>query len=113
MSVDLTVNTHAMLDALLSRWRAAPERDRPVHDGEAEHMRLAHGLLADTLVRYLPWLDAHDAALYERLQQARNADELSELFLRCFDLMVRVRGAAVAVLRAQELFRLLRPHITR
>lgn len=113
MSATVLANTHAMFDILLTRWSAADGSEAILSDQGAEHMRQARRLLKETLSRYLPWLDAADVALCERLLQARDADELSEQFFRCFDLMVRVRGTAVAVLRMHELFRLLQPHVTR
>ncbi len=113
MHVTALANTHAAFDALMSRWSALHDAHTSAGDHGVEHMRLARHLLDGTLSGYLPWMVPEDLALYQQLQQARDADELGALFFRCFDLMVRTRGMAVAVLRVHELFRLLQPHITR
>lgn len=113
MSAIAALNTNAIFDMLLSRWSALPETGVVPGQGDTEHMASARCLLVEALARYLPWLEPADLVLYERLLQARDADELSGMFFRCFDLLVRVRGVAVGVLRAHELFKLLQPHVTR
>lgn len=113
MTAALAVSTHAMFDILIARWCAAPGA-APVAPGTcAQHMVLARQKLQDALGSYLPWMSAADVLLYDRLLRAQDADELSDLYFRCFDLMVRTRGTAKAVLSMHELFRLLQPHITR
>lgn len=113
MFATTAVNTHAMFDVLLVHWRAVPGSHATAGECAGEHMARARSLLQDALMRYQPWMDANDIAQYERLLQARDADELGGQFFYCFDLMVRVRGTTVAARRMHELFWLLQPHVTR
>ena len=84
-----------------------------VPDDRATHMHEARHTLQATMGAYLPWMQPPDAALYIDLLRAPDADALSGQFFRCFDLMVRTRGTAIAVLRMHELYRLLQPHVAR
>lgn len=106
-------DNQAMLSLLLTRWSQGPKAAAPaVADGH-QPVGQARYKLEQALADYLPWMDAPDKALYDRLMRARHVDELGALFFRCFDLMVRTRGTAIAVLRMHELYRLLQPHIGR
>jgi len=103
----------AMFSTLMSRWNTAPELQGLVPDDRATHMHEARHTLQATMGVYLPWMQPPDAALYIDLLRAPDADALSGQFFRCFDLMVRTRGTAIAVLRMHELYRLLQPHVAR
>lgn len=111
MSATAFADTQVVFDVLCTRWSALQRGVTPADSCGAGHMAQAARLLEDALSRYLPWMGEADLALYERLLRARDADELGAQFFRCFDLMVRVRGTAVGVLRMHELFRLLQPHV--
>ncbi len=111
MSATAISDTQAMFEALFTRWSASQRVATAADACGTGHMERAARLLEDALVRYLPWMSEADLVLYERLLRARDADELGAQFFRCFDLMVRVRGTAVGVLRMHELFRLLQPHV--
>lgn len=105
--------TDAMLATLLARWcaRLDPATDAP--DAQVPYLQQARRKVQQTLGGYLRWMSESDLSLYRRLMTAHDADEWSAQFFLCFDLMVRTRGAAIAVLRMHELFRLLQPHVTR
>lgn len=111
MSAIAFADTQVAFDVLCTRWSALQRGVPSAGACGAGHMAQAARLLEDALARYLPWMSETDLALYECLLRARDADELGAQFFRCFDLMVRVRGAAVGVLRMHELFRLLQPHV--
>lgn len=101
--------TPSMLDALIKRWKAGPTPPPTKSFASASHrMAQARGILVQAIGAYLPHLAPNDQALYARLVATREIDGLRAHFFDCFDLMVRTRGAAIAVLRIQELHRLLR-----
>lgn len=94
--------TATMLDGLLSRWKGKPRSDlaRP---STAESTRAVQGILASAIGRYEAFLSPRDQALYATLMGARHPAEIRALFFEAFDLLVRTRGAAVAVLRIRDI----------
>jgi hypothetical protein len=106
-------STSSMFAVLLSRWNTGPEFTGPGSLDATAHMKQARRTLRAALDPYLPWMLPQDVALYDSLLRSPDANALSDQFFRCFDLMVRTRGTAIAVLRMHELFRLLQPHVTR
>ncbi|MBL0919747.1 MAG: hypothetical protein IBJ14_13680 [Hydrogenophaga sp.] len=110
-------STDALLSALLTRWDIAHARDATASVGEIDDalgpMERVRLVLERTLSDYAPYFDASDSSLYRRLLDTRDVETLSALFFRCFDLMVRSRGLAIAVLRQHEIYRVLQPHIPR
>lgn len=100
-------STSIMLDMLLTRWQQAPRPETP-HEGPGEALELARKLIVQTMGHCQPHLDPDDQALYTALVNSTDARGLRERFFACFDLLVRRRGTALAVLRLHELYRLLR-----
>lgn len=100
----------ATVDTLLARWRALPCCDDGAPDTDsAEVVARARTLFALTLGPYAPLMGPTHHALYRRLLSLRDAESFRRHFFDAFDLLVRTRGAAVAVLKLQELHQLLRP----
>lgn len=106
-------STHSMFTVLLARWDTAPGLPEATPPQASGHMHEARHVMKAAMQVYVPWMQPQDVALYDSLLQAPDADALSAQFFRCFDLMVRTRGTAIAVLRMHELYRLLQAHITR
>lgn len=100
--------TSSMLDMLMARWQMAPRPDTAQHESPADAMERARNIVIQTVGHYVNYLEAADQALYATLISLTEAEALRELFFECFDLMVRTRGPAIAVLRVHELYRLVR-----
>ena len=100
--------TASMLDMLMARWQTAPRPAAPPHESAADALERARGIVVQTVGHYVNYLEASDQALYATLISLTDAEALRELFFECFDLMVRTRGPAIAVLRVHELYRLVR-----
>ncbi|MBX3611494.1 MAG: hypothetical protein KF871_16495 [Hydrogenophaga sp.] len=98
--------TRSMLDALLERWRSQPS-DAARTGTSTDRAACARALIAKTIGAYLAFLPPSDLRTYESLIASTSCEELRDQFYVCFDLIVRTRGAATAVLRLQELHRLL------
>lgn len=98
------------VDSLLARWATLPpaDSDAPVLGSEDVAAR-ARTLFALTLGPYAPLMSPAHHAVYRRLLSLRDAESLRHHFFDAFDLLVRTRGAALAVLKLQELHQLLRP----
>lgn len=102
------VFTPPMLDALLARWKSLPSPDSGhTNASAAQRMNQARAILSLTVESQLPHMSPGDQALYARLLAAREAQAWRTHFFDCFDLMARTRGAAIAVLRLHDLYRLL------
>jgi hypothetical protein len=102
-----TPSTSIMLDMLLTRWQQAPRAEAP-DACQAEALEHAQKLIVQTVGHCLPHLDPDDQALYQAIVTSPDARHMRERFFACFDLLVRTRGTALAVLRLHELYRLLR-----
>lgn len=101
-------STSSMLDMLISRWQVSPSGETLFCDPPAGAMERARSIVAQTVGHYVNYLEPSDQALYNSLISAPDAPSLRALFFQCFDLMVRTRGTALAVLRLHELYRLVR-----
>lgn len=100
--------TPPMLDALLARWRSLPGHSSDhSQTSAAQRVTQARAILSLTVESQLPHMSPADQALYARLLAAREAQAWRTHFFDCFDLMARTRGAAIAVLRLHDLYRLL------
>lgn len=99
--------TSSMLDTLLTRWHDAPWLPNIAPQAPADPMAQARELIALTLGPCADRLDAQDRSLYARLLAASDRHELRSAFFTCFDLMVRTRGPAIAMVRLRELHRLV------
>ena len=106
-SLAATPPTSVMLDMLLARWQQAPRTEAP-GGGQAEALERARKILAQTVGHCVPHLSPADQELYRALIDSPDPRALRERFFACFDLLVRTRGTALAVLRLHELYRLLR-----
>lgn len=110
MSPDATFDslvTPSMLDGLMARWKCqspATGRRMPPRDTT----RAAQAILSKAVGRYVEFFTPADRSLYAAVLAARDPGELRALFFESFDLLVRTRGAAVAVLRIREIHELLR-----
>lgn len=100
-------STSCMLDMLISRWQVSP-RAESLSAEPADAMERARSTIIQTVGHYVDYLEPGDQALYAQLIAASDAPTLRALFFQCFDLMVRTRGTALAVLRLHELYRLVR-----
>lgn len=100
-------STSLMLSMLLARWQKTP-RTESAPSVPAEAVERARSLIVQTVGHYVDYLDPADQALYTELVSSPDARSIRERFFGCFDLLVRTRGAALAVLRLHELYRLLR-----
>lgn len=100
--------TASMLDMLMARWQMAPRPDPQPHESPSAAMERARGIVVQTVGHYVNYLEAPDQALYATLISLTDPEALREHFFQCFDLIVRTRGPAIAVLRMHELYRLLR-----
>ncbi len=100
--------TASMLDMLMVRWQSVPCPETPSRPSPADAMERARGIIVQTVGHYVDYLEPTDQALYDRLTTLAKPESLRELLFQCFDLMVRTRGPAVAVLRAHEIHRLVR-----
>ena len=98
--------TPSTLDGMMARWtsEAPAGRGHPA----ADTTRAAKDILCQAVGRHAEFLAPADRALYGSLMTARDAAELRALFFELFDLLVRTRGPALAVLRIRELHGLLR-----
>lgn len=99
--------TASMLDTLLMRWQEAPWLPNVAPQIPADPLAHARELISQTVGSHAERMSAHDRAAYARLLSLGDADELREAFFTCFDLMVRTRGPAIAMVRLRELHRLL------
>lgn len=98
--------TPSTLDGMLARWASQEDirGERPAHNG----LQAAHDVLRQTIGRHAHFLTRSDLALYASLMATREPFEMRARFFETFDLLVRTRGPAVAVLRIRELHALLR-----
>jgi hypothetical protein len=101
-------STSIMLSMLLARWQKTPRTENAPAGVPAEALERARSLIVQTVGHYVDYLDPADQALYTELVSSPDARSIRERFFGCFDLLVRTRGAALAVLRLHELHRLLR-----
>ena len=101
-------STSAMLSTLLARRQTAPRSEEPQGTAPGEALERARSLIVQAVGPYVDHLGAADQALYADLVGSPDARSLREHFFGCFDLLVRTRGATLAVLRLHELHRLLR-----
>lgn len=103
------VFTPSMLDALLARWKALPGNDTVSRAADpADRMNQARSILRTAVESQFENMSPGDQALYARLLAAREAKAWRTHLFDCFDLMARASGAAIAVLKLQELHQLLR-----
>lgn len=100
-------STSCMLDLLIARWQVSPHAEL-FSDEPVDTMERARNTIVQTVGHYVDYLEPSDKALYASLIAASDAPALRALFFQCFDLMVRTRGTALAVLRLHELYRLVR-----
>ena len=110
-ALGLTVSKDVLFH-LLARWgeTAVPLNQRPLASAQ-EAIVEARLLLSGSLDHFRPFMSAADAELYARLIDVREPGALGALYFACFDPLARHRGMAVAVVRLQVLYRLLRPFI--
>lgn len=101
-------STASMLDMLMARWQLAPRHDTAAHESPGDAMERARTTIVQTMGHYVNYLEPADQALYTTLISTTDPESLRDLFFECFDLMVRTRGPAIAVLRLHELYRLMR-----
>jgi len=101
-------STSSMLDMLMARWRLAPRHDTAAHESPGDPMERAHTIFVQTVGHYVNYMEPADQALYATLIATADPESLRSLFFECFDLLVRTRGPAIAVLRMHELYRLVR-----
>jgi hypothetical protein len=101
-------STSSMLDMLMARWQLAPRHDMATHECPGDAMERARATIVQTVGHYVNYLESADQDLYATLIGATDPESLRGLFFECFDLMVRTRGPAIAVLRLHELYRLMR-----
>lgn len=101
-------STSSMLDMLMARWQLAPRQDTAAHEAPGDAMERARNTIVQTVGHYVTYLEPADQALYATLIATTDPESLRGLFFQCFDLMVRTRGPAIAVLRLHELYRLMR-----
>ena len=99
--------TASMLDTLLTRWQEAPWLPTVAPQIPADPMASALELIAQTVGPFEDRLGPHDRCVYASLMALSDSDELRDAFFTCFDLMVRTRGPAIAMVRLRELHRLL------
>lgn len=110
MNLDATFDalvTPSMLDGLMARWKC----QSPVGGGRVaapDSTTAAQAILSKAIGRYVEFLTPSDRTLYAALLSAHEPRELRALFFESFDLLVRTRGPAVAVLRIREIHELLR-----
>jgi hypothetical protein len=97
-----------MLASLLARWQASPALPGVALRGEIDCLQEAHAELLRELGPFAPWLTKDEAGALRYLLQVNEADEFRASYGRCFDLMVRCRGIARAVLTMHKLHGLLR-----
>lgn len=103
-----STTTSTMLSMLLARWQLAPRTESAQGAVSAEALERARQLIVQTVGHYVDYLDPDDQSLYAELVASPDARGMRERFFGCFDLLVRTRGVALAVLRLHELYRLLR-----
>jgi hypothetical protein len=101
-------STSSMLDMLMARWQLAPRHETAAHESPNDAMERARATIEQTVGHYVSYLEPADQALYATLIATTDPESLRDLFFECFDLMVRTRGPAIAVLRLHELYRLMR-----
>lgn len=101
-------STSSMLDMLMARWQLAPRHETAAHESPGDAMERARATIEQTVGHYVSYLEPADQALYATLIATTDPESLRDLFFECFDLMVRTRGPAIAVLRLHELYRLMR-----
>lgn len=110
MNLDATFDalvTPSMLDGLMARWKCQSPAN-VVRMPARDSTRAAQAILSNAIGRYVEFLTPSDRTLYAALLSAHEPRELRALFFESFDLLVRTRGPAVAVLRIREIHELLR-----
>lgn len=101
--VDSVLNM-ARFDMLCDRWRQQEDPDtagaRP-----SEAVQRSIECVRMTLGPYITCFSASDLQLYGQWMAARHKEDLKALLFDCFQLICRMRGPAVAVVRIQEIAR--------
>ena len=94
----------ARFDLLCERWRHQEDPDttaaRP-----SEAVQRSIECARTTLEPYISCFSASDLQLYGQWMAARHKEDIKALLFDCFQLICRMRGPAVAVVRTQEIAR--------
>ncbi len=74
---------------------------------QSEALQRSIECMSKTLEPYYTCLSVSDRQLYAEWKAARRKEDIRALLFDCFQLMCRTRGPAVAILRIQEIARLI------